>query len=542
MSMTVLGNHRTAGALPLSDDKAKEEDFSVATGEERPEIASLDTLPTELLSIILNYATQEGRDGQFLCNLRKVCTRWRDVIDMTILISRWENLPKEIQHPILRPIVDRLLLVDHVTTDIISSAWGSLEEDSDSVSRHDLVDRVRALGPSAFNRFSSLSQKMTGSPAFLGFDGRSYDAIRGELDRSLGLLWDKCHRFDSNAVRPGGALLQQWFTDLDYSHARDRVDDLRFNEKIRMLPPEIGQFARLTSLNLTDHLLAILPDAIGSLSQLKTLCLDNNHLTSLPETIGNLDQLEMLSVCNNLLISLPKVIGGLIRLNVLELDGNQLTTLPASLANLVAHPRTMLQTAPRFQRNPLIFLLDNQFKEKDGPLYMVTQFGRNAPIIVSGKETFAEKYQSCLSYMCLTPLASLCQEVHRGSCEVALRSAFESLSKDGKERIERAWQAAAGSSLRGSLEPGQDVLANRGEFVKAVIVSMREKFLASSKKHDQIYRYCAAKKLWKNLSSFERSNPRNSVQRGRDSADRNILLLIDAMELETAETELKEQL
>ncbi|KAI8927233.1 hypothetical protein BC831DRAFT_549308 [Entophlyctis helioformis] len=100
------------------------------------------------------------------------------------------------------------------------------------------------------------------------------------------------------------------------------------------LPPHIGGFSHLKTLNLLNNKLTRLPETIGNLTQLTELYLSDNQLTQLPESIGNLTKLTELGLRGNKLTQLPESIGNLTQLTVLGLYGNQLTQLPESIGNL----------------------------------------------------------------------------------------------------------------------------------------------------------------------------------------------------------------
>ncbi|MBS0650169.1 MAG: leucine-rich repeat domain-containing protein [Verrucomicrobia bacterium] len=91
---------------------------------------------------------------------------------------------------------------------------------------------------------------------------------------------------------------------------------------LRALPPEIGLFTRLTTLNLSFNQLTFLPESFGNLQALSELDLSNNKLASLPESFGNLQALSGLSLSNNKLASLPESFGNLQALSRLSLNVN----------------------------------------------------------------------------------------------------------------------------------------------------------------------------------------------------------------------------
>ncbi|EME39968.1 hypothetical protein DOTSEDRAFT_74737 [Dothistroma septosporum NZE10] len=69
--------------------------------------------------------------------------------------------------------------------------------------------------------------------------------------------------------------------------------------KIRSIPPQIGQMRFLTVLDLSNNDLHWLPPEIGVLTNLKKLNLYDNNLDDLPYELGSLYQLEMLGLEGN---------------------------------------------------------------------------------------------------------------------------------------------------------------------------------------------------------------------------------------------------
>ncbi len=101
-----------------------------------------------------------------------------------------------------------------------------------------------------------------------------------------------------------------------------------------VIPPETGNLANLTSLDLSNNQLTVLPPEIGNLSNLTELSIWGNQLTGLPPEIENLSSLARLTFSDNQLTVLPPEIGNLSNLTELHLEFNQLTSLPPELGNL----------------------------------------------------------------------------------------------------------------------------------------------------------------------------------------------------------------
>jgi Leucine-rich repeat (LRR) protein len=106
------------------------------------------------------------------------------------------------------------------------------------------------------------------------------------------------------------------------------------NNKLSLLPAEIGNLINLKKLCLHNNKLSLLPAEIGNLINLQELYLINNQLTSLPAEFGNLINLEISSLSNNKLMKLPAEIGNFINLKRFCINNNKLTSLPVELLNI----------------------------------------------------------------------------------------------------------------------------------------------------------------------------------------------------------------
>lgn len=123
-----------------------------------------------------------------------------------------------------------------------------------------------------------------------------------------------------------------------------QVTELRLSENhlTGMIPPELGNFAKLQVLELwSNQLTGQIPSELGSLAKLETLALGGNQLHwAIPLELGRLANLEELYLDNNQLTGeIPPALGNLANLNVLKLGGsNQLTGgIPAGLQAVEDH-------------------------------------------------------------------------------------------------------------------------------------------------------------------------------------------------------------
>ena len=101
------------------------------------------------------------------------------------------------------------------------------------------------------------------------------------------------------------------------------------------LPPSIGQFQSLKSLDFTGCHMANLPEEIGNLTTLRELNLERTRIRSIPPSIGLLKNLERLDMSWSQSSSLPEEIGGLSSLRFLYLGCSRLLgSLPHSIGQL----------------------------------------------------------------------------------------------------------------------------------------------------------------------------------------------------------------
>lgn len=108
------------------------------------------------------------------------------------------------------------------------------------------------------------------------------------------------------------------------------ISDLEYEE----IPPEIGLFRGLESLDLSVNKLTSLPKEIWTLENLWFLDLQVNNLTTIPPEIKKLKKLQELILDENQIMNLPDEIGSLRSLTTLHINQNALSTLPTTIGNL----------------------------------------------------------------------------------------------------------------------------------------------------------------------------------------------------------------
>jgi Leucine-rich repeat (LRR) protein len=114
---------------------------------------------------------------------------------------------------------------------------------------------------------------------------------------------------------------------------------LEFNQLTGTIPVQLGNLTNLINLDLQwNQLTGNIPTELGNLTDLEGLDLRWNQLTgNIPIELGNLANLEGLSLNHNQLTGdIPAELGNLSNLRVLWLHNNQLTgNIPAELGNLI---------------------------------------------------------------------------------------------------------------------------------------------------------------------------------------------------------------
>jgi Leucine-rich repeat (LRR) protein len=109
--------------------------------------------------------------------------------------------------------------------------------------------------------------------------------------------------------------------------------DIDRNNRINVLPPQIGNLGNLRILDLNGIGLNSLPDEIGNLHSLEELDAGNNALINIPLTIGQITNLKRVDLSNNMLSALPSTIVNLQHLEVLDVSDNILTSPPQGICD-----------------------------------------------------------------------------------------------------------------------------------------------------------------------------------------------------------------
>ena len=114
--------------------------------------------------------------------------------------------------------------------------------------------------------------------------------------------------------------------------------DLVDNDMFGLIPPELGELAKLTVLKLGQNdLRGSIPPELGNLAGLATLSLEDNALAgAIPPELGRLTEVGLVSLAGNALTGpIPPELGSLASLTGLWLDNNELSgRVPTELADL----------------------------------------------------------------------------------------------------------------------------------------------------------------------------------------------------------------
>lgn len=118
---------------------------------------------------------------------------------------------------------------------------------------------------------------------------------------------------------------------------RDSVFSLKLSGRLKKVPPEVfTEFPNLQLLDLSRNRIRELPPEIGNLKQLKKLILERNRIEYLPAEIGELEDLRELVINRNELITLPTEIGNLKKLRYIDMWSNNITELPRTMEEMHA--------------------------------------------------------------------------------------------------------------------------------------------------------------------------------------------------------------
>ena len=116
------------------------------------------------------------------------------------------------------------------------------------------------------------------------------------------------------------------------------------NNRLQVIPDDIGKLGRLEMLELDSNRIEFLPETMSSLSKLQRLNLSNNLINALPDQIGLCVNLRWLSAHTNNFSRVPLSIGACYRLEYLDLSHNKIKELPDDMEHLVSLTHLDLST------------------------------------------------------------------------------------------------------------------------------------------------------------------------------------------------------
>lgn len=151
------------------------------------------------------------------------------------------------------------------------------------------------------------------------------EEIMGNKQGSLGHHLDTASK--TGALAFPSKKLEEFPEDLTKVAQTLRNLDLS-NNRITILPSNIGNFKSLKTLNMCGNRITQLPPQIGQLAKLETLILNGNLITELPDTIANLKNLKELNLSGNRLQRFPVALTKLRKLDIVDLSSNNLTSIP----------------------------------------------------------------------------------------------------------------------------------------------------------------------------------------------------------------------
>lgn len=134
---------------------------------------------------------------------------------------------------------------------------------------------------------------------------------------------------------------EKWYESMEEALAEpEKVYKLSLvGNKMKKLPPEIGQLVNLQVLNLSENKLKTLPEEIKSLRYLEVLSLYRNKLKYLPIEFRELSSLSALYLGRNKLTAIPVWVGGIGKLRRLDISMNPITPLEVAYVKRLL-PRT----------------------------------------------------------------------------------------------------------------------------------------------------------------------------------------------------------
>jgi len=105
------------------------------------------------------------------------------------------------------------------------------------------------------------------------------------------------------------------------------------NNKISLVPPEIGMLTNLQRIELQNNQLTAVPAEMGQLTKLTYIDLSNNKIKEIPETWSSLENLNYLTADSNMISQLPDF-SLMTNLSTFRMNYNRIEQFPTSLCLL----------------------------------------------------------------------------------------------------------------------------------------------------------------------------------------------------------------
>lgn len=161
----------------------------------------------------------------------------------------------------------------------------------------------------------------------LCFDENVIEHLNESLGNYSNLVWFSVRKNCLQNIP--GSLFSNWSVSLQYLDLRDN--------KLTVLPDELGDLLHVKELYLSNNLLTTLPDSIGKCSEVEILLANKNQITSIPLALNTCTNLQHLDFASNKLIDVPPVVlSTLVNLQDLFLGGNKITDIPSDIGNCVS--------------------------------------------------------------------------------------------------------------------------------------------------------------------------------------------------------------
>jgi Leucine-rich repeat (LRR) protein len=220
------------------------------------------------------------------------------------------------------------------------------EKQNTSLSRV-IRDGIQAKDPTTYIDYSRLfheivweAQSLSGICPSRILEPQEFGRMSIQIDQELEKIWPKlanqiCLKNQGLQLELGlnAQEIRTWlFENPDLLQKVKHLDLQKLN--LKALPPEIGLFRSLISLNISENQILAIPSQIGSLVELREFIAFNNALSFLPPEFANLKALKKLHIASNRFITFPKVVCELGKLEELYVFSNQLLALPEEIAKL----------------------------------------------------------------------------------------------------------------------------------------------------------------------------------------------------------------